>query len=266
MIAVLLMSTLAQAAIPNRISVQGRLTNANDVPVASASYNFEFRVYDDINAGSLVWPIEYQTIPVVSGLFNTYLSPPLSTPFDKPYFLETWVNGNKLMPRVNITSSGYAFYANVAGSYSPNSDLNMNTYDVYNAQFVNATGRFFGPSFYDTDDVTFSKYVDPSGNTWLNNLYVVSTASFAGASFTGQIVSNLATGTSPFSVASTTNVVNLNADLLDGVHLSALQEDVTADCGANTYAYGVADDGTLRCRSDLGSEYLMTGLMNLVIQ
>ena len=44
-----------------------------------------------------------------------------------------------------------------------------------------------------------------------NNLNVDGTATVD-----GQIISNLATGTAPFSVASTTKVSNLNADLLDG--------------------------------------------------
>ena len=36
----------------------------------------------------------------------------------------------------------------------------------------------------------------------------------------GQLVSSIATGTAPLVVSSTTNVTNLNADLLDGYHAS----------------------------------------------
>ena len=39
--------------------------------------------------------------------------------------------------------------------------------------------------------------------------------------FTNQVISTLATGTAPLSIASTTAVTNLNADLLDGLHAAA---------------------------------------------
>jgi len=42
-----------------------------------------------------------------------------------------------------------------------------------------------------------------------------------GDTITGQLISTVATGTAPFSVASTTLVTNLNADRLDGQHASA---------------------------------------------
>jgi hypothetical protein len=47
---------------------------------------------------------------------------------------------------------------------------------------------------------------------------------------TGQVISTLATGTSPFSVASTTLNTNLNADMLDGIHAS--HRDI---CTGNIY-------------------------------
>ena len=41
--------------------------------------------------------------------------------------------------------------------------------------------------------------------------------------FSGKITSNVATGTSPFSISSTTLNTNLNADLLDGYHASSFE-------------------------------------------
>ena len=48
-----------------------------------------------------------------------------------------------------------------------------------------------------------------------------STGAFSSISASSQISSSLATGTAPFSIASTTVVSNLNADLLDGKHAPA---------------------------------------------
>ena len=45
--------------------------------------------------------------------------------------------------------------------------------------------------------------------------------------FSSQLVSTIATGTAPFSVASTTKVTNLNADLLDGLSSAAFQTVLT---------------------------------------
>lgn len=48
------------------------------------------------------------------------------------------------------------------------------------------------------------------------------------ARFSDQIISELATGTAPFSITSTTVVANLNADLLDGEHASGLAKSIGA--------------------------------------
>jgi len=116
-IAWLLLSSIVLAEIPRQITIQGRLTGVNDVPVPSVSYLFNFTVYETLNPSVLVWSEQFNVI-VTNGLFNTFLTPPSNVLFDKPYSLEVLVNGNKLSPRVNITSAGYAFYANVAGTVS----------------------------------------------------------------------------------------------------------------------------------------------------
>ena len=50
-----------------------------------------------------------------------------------------------------------------------------------------------------------------------NSVLLTGAQTIAGIkTFTAQLASSVATGTAPFSVASTTKVTNLNADLLDG--------------------------------------------------
>jgi hypothetical protein len=51
----------------------------------------------------------------------------------------------------------------------------------------------------------------------------------AGTITAAQLVSNIATGTAPLTVASTTLVTNLNADLLDGRHLDTLSANLRAN-------------------------------------
>ena len=56
--------------------------------------------------------------------------------------------------------------------------------------------------------------------------------------FASQILSTVATGTAPFSIASTTLVSNLNADLLDGVHASGLFTALAMDSNALSITIG----------------------------
>jgi hypothetical protein len=161
-IALLLISNIALASIPRYITIQGKLTDASDVPVASVSANFEFRIYDDLTAGTLVWSETQNSVPLNKGLFNTELGRasggiPTTLLFDKPYYLEAWINGNKLSPRFNITSAGYAF---VAGGISGN--LNMSNNNITDINYT------FASIYYDRDNL--ARYLDPSVTSSLNTL------------------------------------------------------------------------------------------------
>ena len=142
----LLMSSIAFAAIPNQITVQGRLSDASDVPVASVNYIFNFSVFNAQSGGTLIWTEQFPVF-VSNGLFNTFLTPPASVSFNEPYYLETRVGLTPstlslLSPRVNITSSGYAFYANVSGGIAGN--LNMKNYNILNIGDTNTTRLCIG--------------------------------------------------------------------------------------------------------------------------
>lgn len=89
-----------------------------------------------------------------------------------------------------------------------------------------------GDIWYDSDDGTsYIYYDDGTSAQWVellsSGLPLLNTkADIAGATFTGNVtaprfISNQATGTAPFTVASSTAVANLNADLLDGQHATA---------------------------------------------
>lgn len=81
------------------------------------------------------------------------------------------------------------------------------------------------------DGISFVYYDDGTSAQWMellpSGVPLLSTkADLSGATFTGNItapkfISNIATGTPPLEVTSTTLVSNLNADLLDGSHASA---------------------------------------------
>jgi hypothetical protein len=67
-------------------------------------------------------------------------------------------------------------------------------------------------------------------STYIGTLFVnlSGTQTITGSkTFSSQLISSVATGTAPFSVASTTKVTNLNADLLDGLSSAAFQSVLT---------------------------------------
>lgn len=85
---------------------------------------------------------------------------------------------------------------------------------------------------YYTKTESDERYVNVTGDIMTGPLIVK-------ASITGtQLISNIATGTSPFIVSSTTVVSNLNADMLDGWHLNYILKDgyvTSATSGLSSY-------------------------------
>ena len=105
----------AHAAIPHLISYQGRLTSSDSTPI-TGNRNITFRIYDAKTGGSKLWEDTY-SVTVDEGIFEVLLgsgSQALDRPFDKPYYLEIVVDGEKMDKRQELASSGYAYRAKEA--------------------------------------------------------------------------------------------------------------------------------------------------------
>jgi hypothetical protein len=127
-----------------------------------------------------------------------------------------------------------------------------------------------GDIWYDNDDGTsYIYYDDGTSAQWVellsSGLPLLNTkADLAGATFTGNVtaprfISNVATGTSPLTVTSTTAVANLNADLLDGNHSTAF---APAAGSTNITTLGTITSGTWN-GSVVGVQYGGTGANTL---
>ncbi len=106
-IGLLLVNTIAFAEIPKYISVQGKLTNLNDEPYAG-SKSFVFKLFDQKTTGGTKMYEQTTSVNLDNGVFNVLLGPVTSS-FDKPYYLEVLVDGTVLTPRVDVTSAGYSY-------------------------------------------------------------------------------------------------------------------------------------------------------------
>ncbi len=67
-------STLFAQAIPGAMAYQGRLTDANNVPLPDGTgYEVEVRLWSTGSGGTLVWGARYTGVPVRNGAFNLVL-------------------------------------------------------------------------------------------------------------------------------------------------------------------------------------------------
>ena len=122
---------------PDRLTYQGFLVDANGFALATnapRNYDIVFRIYDDANAGSILWS-EQQTVTVDKGNFSVILGegvavsgqprPALSSIFRGPTaserYINLWVNGIgpggnpvEINPRLRLLTSPYAFLAQQA--------------------------------------------------------------------------------------------------------------------------------------------------------
>ena len=104
------------AQIPRKINYQGKLTDSGAGLPLPGSQEMTFRVYDDPDAGSLLWS-ESQTVPVDdAGVFSVLLGDvtPVDIDLDGPVWLEVEVGGETLSPRRELVSVPFALRTHVA--------------------------------------------------------------------------------------------------------------------------------------------------------
>src|SRR3989338_4456223 len=160
----LLLSTVT-FAIPNSLTLQGKLTNANGVSQVG-TFNFTFRIYDSYTNGNVLWELpDYNITTDANGVYDVILKS-INLSFADAYYLGITVRAdNESVPRVNLTSAPYAFRANVSEGLNANASYTVSNLSVTgNASFgrdattvlkvdgiLNATGNaLIGDSSSDT--------------------------------------------------------------------------------------------------------------------
>jgi hypothetical protein len=210
-------SSTLSAGIPHYINYQGMLTDAEGNAL-SGEYILIFEIYDVQSGGTPLWGDTLFDVNVDQGLFNviigTYWN--LNLPFDKPYWLGVRVDDEN-MPRVMLTSVGYAYRAAVADS-----------------AVVSGSGG--GASSGWVDDGTRVTLETSGDSVGIGTATPAAKLDVSGGiKLSGRITSTLSTGTAPFSVSSSTKNDSLNADMVDGTHSSSFLQ---------IRSQGIVDHGT----------------------
>jgi hypothetical protein len=107
-------------SFPNVMAYEGYITDSNGIPLSNGGYNFTFAIYTTPTGGLPIWIEEHKSVYVKNGFIRLYLGRgtipnPIILPFDRPYFIGISIgDASELVPRVELTPTGYSFRANFA--------------------------------------------------------------------------------------------------------------------------------------------------------
>ncbi len=140
-VVIILLNASVTFAVPNQISLHGKLTNLAGSP-QTGNFNFTFKIYDASSGGNELWQQINKTITLGSdGVYDVIL-PATNVSYADQYFLGIAVAGGaESTPRVNLTSAPYAYRANVSEGLNPN-----NPYAVTNISIAGNTTIGTGPT------------------------------------------------------------------------------------------------------------------------
>jgi hypothetical protein len=109
----------AAQTVPPLVNYQGLLVNSDNSPLANGMHQVQFRIFDQITGGTLIWGPQSNIVAVYNGQFNVLLGPtdgasrPLADAFKGANrYLELQVsNSLPISPRQQILSAPFALNA-----------------------------------------------------------------------------------------------------------------------------------------------------------
>jgi hypothetical protein len=114
LLALTLSSGVLSAQVPAKMSYQGVLTDGAGAPVADGNHSLVFKLYSVSTAGSALWTETQATVNTTNGVLSVVLGSvtPINIAFDGALWLGIAVDGGgELTPRIELTTSPYAFQA-----------------------------------------------------------------------------------------------------------------------------------------------------------
>ncbi len=224
---------IAEAVAPsNIITYQGRVLNANGVPVASASAEIIFELYDALAAGNCLWSnssstcasATARTVTLTDGLFSeplgdaseSYATIPDAVFADNAaVYLQVTIEGETLSPRQLMTAVPFAMNAQTLDGLNSDAfllaggDTATGAFDFTGATFSGASPFVFEGSTVDAFSTTFT-ITDPTAGNVITFQDGTGTVAFlsdigGGSLFTdGGTVTYLTSVTDDFALGGTT--------------------------------------------------------------
>ena len=97
-------------AIPENLNVNGRLTDSSGTSL-SGTYSMNFSIYNASSGGTALWNLTKNVMTDSNGVFSTILTD-VNLNFSQNYYLGISAGTDaEMSPRINLTSSGYAYRA-----------------------------------------------------------------------------------------------------------------------------------------------------------
>ncbi|MBI4599278.1 hypothetical protein HY734_03740 [Candidatus Uhrbacteria bacterium] len=246
-----------EAAAPsNIITYQGRLLNANGVPVSDASVEMEMRLFDAEEDGTCLWSNSSSTcdgdtpgdtvareVDLADGLFSqdlgdTTIGDPYAAISDSVFadnpgvYLEIEIEGETLAPRKRVTAAAYAVNSQTldgldsAAFLAAAGDTATGAYDFTGSTFVGASALSFEGATDNGFETAFA-FTDPTDDR---------TITFQNGSGTVAFLSDISGGASAWEIG------------ISGT----FEDDAAVIVGADAvFAYGSGGVGDLQAADEL---------------
>ncbi len=113
LLALVVLAPSVSAAVPPLLVVQGLARTLSGDPIADGSYSFQFGMYDDSTAGTLLWSETQASVPVSGGVFSAALGT-VTALGDSVFggvgrWLQVTIGANPPLPRIRLTTSPFSF-------------------------------------------------------------------------------------------------------------------------------------------------------------
>jgi hypothetical protein len=174
----------AAATPPRMISYQGRILNANGVPIANTSIDMIFQFYDSLAGGTCLWSnsasdcatATARSMVLTDGLFSTnlgdtgdsYAAIPTTVFDDASVYLQVTIDGETLSPRKQLVASPYSMNSDMLDGNDSTSFFSVsgdNTVTGVN-NFINAVFSGTRPLVFEGNTVddfeTIFAFTDPT--------------------------------------------------------------------------------------------------------
>ncbi len=234
--------SLAEAVVPQLITLQGRLTDTNGNPVANGSYSIKFEIFDAVGPGGGCLWTETQSVFVQGGVFSVVLGSTGQGGIPDSAFSDSsrWVaitvgNDPEMTPRMRLTSGAFSYRVNsVEGASGGNIYGDLTLHSTFTVSDLAVTNKAtIGPGNSNTGLYAF---VAGAGNTVRGRFSVVSGG--GGGSFPGDSNSALS-DYSTISGGRTNLASGEGATVGGGEHNWATSDFATINGGENNTAGGL---------------------------